>query len=221
MSCNGGSKGEQKMGNILAFGDSNTWGLIPGSFPYRRYSEKVRWTGVLQKKVRNMRVLEEGLCGRTTVFEDKYRSGRKGINTLKKILAGKSSFNSVVLMLGTNDCKKDYAASPTDIGRGIEECIDQLEEYVSPEKVLLVSPIYLGDEVWRPEKDPEFDLASVNTSRQLKGVYEEIAKRRGVNFLAASDYVSADEKDDEHLNEEGHRIFADVIYDKLREMKVV
>lgn len=151
MSCNGGSKGEQKMGNILAFGDSNTWGLIPGSFPYRRYSEKVRWTGVLQKKVRNMRVLEEGLCGRTTVFEDKYRSGRKGVNTLKKILAGKSSFNSVVLMLGTNDCKKDYAASPTDIGRGIEECIDQLEEYVSPEKVLLVSPIYLGDEVWRPE----------------------------------------------------------------------
>lgn len=124
-------------------------------------------------------------------------------------------------MLGTNDCKKDYAASPTDIGRGIEECIDQLEEYVSPEKVLLVSPIYLGDEVWRPEKDPEFDLASVKTSRQLKGVYEEIAKRRGVNFLAASDYVSADEKDDEHLNEEGHRIFADVIYDKLREMKVV
>ena len=33
------------MSNILAFGDSNTWGLIPGSKPHQRFPREVRWTG--------------------------------------------------------------------------------------------------------------------------------------------------------------------------------
>ena len=36
------------MKTIVAFGDSNTWGLVPKSEPHERYPEDVRWTGVLQ-----------------------------------------------------------------------------------------------------------------------------------------------------------------------------
>ena len=36
------------MKNILAFGDSNTWGLIPGT--HERYPWGKRWTSILQKK---------------------------------------------------------------------------------------------------------------------------------------------------------------------------
>ena len=66
------------MKQILAFGDSNTWGLIPGSAPYERYPWGVRWTSLLQEKFadKDIRVVEEGLCGRTTVFEDQSRPGR-------------------------------------------------------------------------------------------------------------------------------------------------
>ena len=35
------------MKQVLAFGDSNTWGLIPGIM--ERYPEHIRWTGVLRK----------------------------------------------------------------------------------------------------------------------------------------------------------------------------
>ena len=35
------------MKNILAFGDSNTWGLIPGT--HERYPWEKRWTSILQK----------------------------------------------------------------------------------------------------------------------------------------------------------------------------
>ena len=209
------------MKSIIAFGDSNTWGLVPGSKSLERYSDDVRWTGVLQKKLNNARVIEEGLCGRTTVFEDEFRNGRRGISSLPVILESQYPIDVAIIMLGTNDCKKVYAASPYIIGRGIELCLDELEKCIDKDKILLVSPIHLGENVWKPEKDPEFDTESVEKSKNLKEVYFKIAKERGINFLAASDYIKADEKDDEHLNADGHKIFADVVFDKLKEMKAV
>lgn len=41
------------MREILCFGDSNTYGLIPGTS--ERYKENVRWTGILQEKLRENR----------------------------------------------------------------------------------------------------------------------------------------------------------------------
>ena len=52
------------MREILCFGDSNTYGLIPGT--KERYKENIRWTGILQQKLKekDCRIVEEGLCGR-------------------------------------------------------------------------------------------------------------------------------------------------------------
>ncbi len=214
-------KGGDPMESMLAYGDSNTWGLIPGSSPYQRYSYDIRWTGILERKLTNVRVLEEGLCGRTTVLEDRMRSGRNGNDTLPVILESQYPIDFAVLMLGTNDCKKVYSVSPEQIGRGIEQCLDTLERYIGKEDILLISPILLGDHVWRSDKDPEFDRRSVAVCKGLKAIYEQIARKRGIHFMAASDYVTADERDDEHFNEEGHRIFAEAVYAKLQEMKVL
>ena len=206
------------MKQILAFGDSNTWGLVPGSHPQKRYPWGVRWTSLLQEKRSDIRVAEEGLCGRTTVFEDGLRPGRKGVKTLEPLLESQYPIDGVVLMLGTNDCKTFYNASAYVIGKGIERCLDVLEKYVAPENIVLVSPIHLGEDVWKPEKDPEFSDKSIATSKELKEVYEDIAARRGTAFLAASDYVSASTIDDEHMDEEGHKIFADAIYHELEKI---
>ena len=55
------------MKQILCFGDSNTYGLIPGT-TNQRYGWGTRWTSILDDKVRTKgySVIEEGLCGRTT-----------------------------------------------------------------------------------------------------------------------------------------------------------
>nr|MCR4673416.1 arylesterase [Lachnospiraceae bacterium] len=102
-----------------------------------------------------------------------------------------------------------------------EQCLEELETYIAKEKILLISPIYLGEEVWKEEKDPEFDRDSVIKCRKLKEIYESIAKERGIHFMAASNYVEADKADDEHLNENGHQILANVVYDKLIEIKML
>ena len=206
------------MKNILAFGDSNTWGLIPGT--KERYPDEIRWTGLVQNKLNDTKIIEEGLCGRTTVFEDEIRPFRKGVDTLPLILESASPLDGVIIMLGTNDCKAYYNANPHIIGKGLERCIEEIEKYVSPEKVLVVSPIYLGDDVWKPSKDPEFDTASVTRSKELADTYRRIAERRGNRFLAASSYAKASKRDDEHLDERGHEALAEAISEKIEAMQI-
>ncbi len=203
------------MKTIMCFGDSNTYGYIPKSA--KRYAENVRWTGILDRRVRNLgyRVIEEGLVGRTTVFPDHLRAGRKGSEFLPVLLESHYPVDTVVLMLGTNDCKTVYGASPEVIGKGIESLLRQIQAADQKTKILLVSPIHLGEDVWKEEFDPEFDEKSVETSRRLKEVYRRLAEKYGCEFLAASDVAEPSAVDQEHLTEEGHRALAEAIYTKF------
>lgn len=203
------------MEQIIAFGDSNTWGLNPAM--HDRYPENVRWTGILRRMLLQTGFLltEEGLCGRTTVFEDPYREGLKGAEDIPGILSGNPDATAAIVMLGTNDCKKAFRASPEEIGKGLERCLNAFEKVIRPERILVISPVVLGENVWRPDKDPDFDRQSVRVSAGLKTVYSRIARRRKHLFLAASDYVKPSSYDDEHLNAEGHSILANVIYRTL------
>ena len=202
------------MKQILAFGDSNTWGLIPGTMD--RYPEYTRWTGILRRIItpKGYRILEDGVVGRTTVFEDPARPFRKGIDSIARYRRTED-LAAVILMLGTNDCKKTLRNTPEQIGDGIEQCISRFEEFISPGKILVLSPILLGENVWRPDKDPAFDRESVETSTALKEIYQAIAARRGNLFMAASDYAVPSPVDEEHLSIEGHVYLASAILKKL------
>ena len=208
------------MKQILAFGDSNTWGLIPGTMD--RYPEYTRWTGILRRIVtpKGYRILEDGVVGRTTVFEDPARPFRKGIDSIAHY-RNTEDLHAVILMLGTNDCKKALHNTPEQIGGGIEQCISRFEEFIPPEKILVLSPILLGENVWRPDKDPAFDPQSVETSAALKEIYQTIAAKRGCLFLAASDYAAPSPVDEEHLSVEGHVHLASAILRKLTESGLV
>lgn len=204
------------MKEILCFGDSNTYGLIPGTT--RRYGWGVRWSSLLDEKVKEYgyRVAEEGLCGRTTMFADAFRPGRSGIDMLPAILETHRPLELVVLMLGTNDCKSACHTTPEKIGAGIERLLDQIKRENENLPVLLISPIHLGEDVER--YDREFNEHSVEVSRGLKDVYEKIARKRGIDFLAASDYAEPGQADQEHLTEKGHQQLAEAIFEKVREI---
>ena len=165
-------RGGNIMREILCFGDSNTYGYIPGHYEKApaRYPWGIRWTSLLNEKLgkEDYRVIEEGLCGRTTVFEDSFRAYRNGSEMLPAILETHQNVELVILMLGTNDCKAVYGTTPEIIGRGIEKLIRQLREYAPESQLLLVSPIHLGEDVWKSEYDPEFSMESVDISKGLQ-----------------------------------------------------
>lgn len=209
------------MKQLLCYGDSNTWGLIPKT--EERYPWEIRWTGRLQEALRgnDVNVLEEGLCGRTTVFEDVFRKHRNGLSTLPFILESHEPIGGAVLMLGTNDCKSNYNNTPYKIGLGIEQCLNELLKVIPGDNILLVSPIHLGDEVWKEGFDPEFSKESVDLSKNLKKEYQRIAKDRKIHFLAASDYASPSTVDMEHLDEVGHKVFAKAVLDAIKKYQIV
>ena len=149
------------MKQVLCFGDSNTWGYNPKTGD--RFPWGVRWTSILQHNIEkdDIRVIEEGLCGRTTIFEDPLRAGRRGTALLPVLMETHGSPDAVVIMLGTNDCKTVFNASADVIAKGVGKLVDQVQN-VSPEsKVLVVSPIHLGDRVWEEGFDQEFSKTSV------------------------------------------------------------
>ncbi|MBO5469639.1 MAG: arylesterase [Lachnospiraceae bacterium] len=206
------------MKNILCFGDSNTYGLIPGG--NGRYEWGVRWTSLLDRRVRKLgyRVIEEGLCGRTSVFEDAVRKGRKGIDWLPILLETHSPIDIVVIMLGTNDCKTYYHADAERIASGVEALVEIVQEYDPNIEVIVSSPIALGDGVWEDGYDPEFDASSVEVSRKLPAAYRAMANRKGVHYLAVSDYAQPSMVDREHMDEEGHRRYAQGIANRIEQI---
>lgn len=202
------------MKEIVCFGDSNTYGLIPGT--KERYSVSERWTGILAEQVKEQgySVAEEGLCGRTTVFDDPVRIGRRGTEYLPVILETHAPIDTIVVMLGTNDCKAYIDASPKMIGLGVRKIIEQIRAFDPKIRILLISPIFLGDDVF-DGYDLDFNEKSVEVSKGLGEVYEKIAEEENLLFLKASDYAVASNADREHLDGNGHRKLAKAIFDIL------
>ena len=145
------------MRQVICFGDSNTFGYIPGTG--KRYPWGKRWTSILSEKLAgtDFRVVEEGLVGRTTIFEDPLRDGRCGVKLLPVILEthAPSDEDLVVIMLGTNDCKAIYGASPEVIAKGVGRLVRQVKAYSDKVKILIISPIHLGENVWKEGFDPD------------------------------------------------------------------
>ena len=82
-----------------------------------------------QKKLgTNDRIIEEGLCGRTTVFSDELREGRRGLDTIGILLESHAPVDLLILMLGTNDCKTRYNASAGTIAKGLEQVITKAQK---------------------------------------------------------------------------------------------
>lgn len=208
------------MKTVLVFGDSNTWGLIPGSDPAEQYPQDVRWTGRLQSACPDVRFWEEGLCGRTIAHEDASRPNRNGLEALRALLHDRQP-DAAIVMLGTNDCKTAYALTPRQIAEDMRALLCVLESHVPANRILLIAPPLLGSDVWKAEKDPEFDRYSVHTCRALTTEYQKIAGEHGTAFLAAADHVTASAIDDEHLDADGHRKLADAVLRRLIEMQLI
>ena len=199
------------MKSILCFGDSNTYGLKPDGTG--RYDFTVRYPGRLQTILGDdFRIIEEGCPGRTTIFEDQNRPYKKGLDYISPCLHSHNPLDYVVVMLGTNDCKSAFGATSKEIALGLATVIERIQSEAIPSpKILIVSPIHLGDSIAESGYDPEFDQTSVAAAKGLADEYRLLAQKTGCNFLDASTVAQASPIDQEHLNEAGHNSLANAI----------
>ncbi|MBO6046849.1 MAG: GDSL family lipase [Erysipelotrichaceae bacterium] len=204
---------------ILCIGDSNTWGYDPMTGE----QQKNRWTQILMKLLSEDTIIEEGLNGRTFAFDDPSNSERNGIKRLPTILKTHQFVDLIIVMLGTNDLKTVFHATAADIAkcaRTFIEIINNPDFYNgSVPKTLLVSPVYIDDNVENVWLDPEFSVESAKESHLLAEHLEVVAKDCGTAFMNAADYAEASKVDCVHMDGANHQKFAQAIADKIKTLK--
>lgn len=201
------------MKNILFFGDSNTYGLKLDSSG--RYAFSERFPGRLQNLLgSSYHIIEEGCPGRTTIFEDDNRPRKKGIDYILPCIESHKPLDYIVIMLGTNDSKFAFSTTSKDIAAGLVNIIDVIKNNLMPTpQLLIVSPILLGEDIYKPGFDEEFDQTSIAVVKGLAHEYKKIAINEGFDFLDAALVASPSPVDQEHLNEKGHNDLAVAIRD--------
>lgn len=206
------------MKRILCYGDSNTWGADPVS--KGRLDHHSRWTGVLANLLGNgYTVIEEGLCGRTTVWEDPIEEYKSGKNYLIPCLETHKPLDLVVIMLGTNDLKKRFSLSASDIAQGaavLVRIVQKSETGIDGKypPVLLIAP----PQVVKPTDLAEMFEGAEEKSKKFGEHFARVAGELKCAFLDAGTVIISSPLDGIHFEAGEHRKLAQAISTKVKEL---
>ncbi len=205
---------------ILCFGDSNTYGY---DFDSDRFDDDTRWTMRLQALLgEGYRVIEEGLNGRTFIFDDPTEGGHKnGMKYLPPCLMSHNPLDLVVIMLGTNDTKARFGMNAFTIAQCAQQMVLIAKQYAAapggkPTKVLLVSPILVADDVEKRMFGAAFGPKAAEVSRGFAREYHRVATLTGAEFLDAAKVTDPWPQDGIHITREGQEAFARALAEKIQ-----
>ena len=208
--------------HILCIGDSNTHGLCTDPSESadhgNRYNEEERWTCLLQKALgEEYLVIEEGLSGRTCVYDDPDMDSVNLLPVLHAVLNSHEPLDLVILMLGTNDSKVKFNTDAKKITKGMQILVEEAKSVPcwgkNGPKILIVAPVPIEEGVIYPD----FNEKSVETTKTLAREYAFLAVAERADFLDARgcELTSVDHV---HLTKRGHRQLAERMEAAVREI---
>ena len=213
---------------ILCFGDSNTWGSIPRwerlDTPSERYAPEERWTGRMAEQLGDgYHVIEEGLGGRTTVYDYPGEPWRNGLPYLQPCLLSHRPLDLVVILLGTNDLYACLRPSPDRLGDGIRTLVQVVRATPKcgrnnmPPPVLIAAPAHIKEGQGRGELYPLLGGEQGETlSHQFAAVYRRAADELKCHYLDASLYAQPSDADGLHWLPDSHQRFGDAMARTVR-----
>ena len=207
------------MHQVLVYGDSLTWGIIPGTRNRLPFHE--RWPGVLEAQLNasapssspvsgrqgGVRIIEDCLNGRRTVWEDPFKPGRNGLVGIGQRIEVNSPLSLVILMLGANDFQIAHPQNDAWMaGRGITALVEEirrapLEPGMNVPPILIISP--------PPIRAPRGEMAQKfrGADQRCQGLaqaFEEVAKALGCQFFDSATVIRASDIDGVHLDRDQH-----------------
>ncbi len=192
---------------ILCFGDSNTHGL--NAIDASRFDENARWPKLLSN---DYSIIEEGLSGRTTVFDDPITEGLSALNYITPCLMSHKPIDLLIIMLGTNDTKERFSSSPQVIGLGLKRLILKAQKsdcWANKPNILIITPKAIEPDYLKTEVVKTMGLGCDVKAKELSTVYELISKEYGCHYLDANEIVTNyNTIDYMHLDEVGHKQLA-------------
>ena len=203
------------MKQILVYADSLSWGIIPMS--RNRFAFHQRWPGILEINLKSLgeevRVIEDCLNGRRTIYEDPIKPGRNGRIGLGQRIEVNSPLSLVILMLGTNDFQANHNHTAADSKNGMRALINEirnttLEPGMNMPEILLIAP--------PPILEPKGDIAAKFKGADKKCIglaeaYQDLCEEMGCQFFDAASVTSSSKVDGVHFDIDQHLAFGNAI----------
>lgn len=208
------------MKRIVCFGDSNTWGY--NSETQGRFSDDERWGNLLGKFLGNdYHVIEEGLSGRTAVVDDPLFEGLNGYKYIHPCLMSHSPLELVIIMIGTNDTKERFNLTSYNIAQGIVRLALKAKDTPAgkggkPPKVLVVAPPPIEEEYYFTHIGGAMGKGCDVKSREISKYLPGLLESTGIEFLDTKGIVSMNNIDYMHLDEKGHKLLSELVFDKSK-----
>lgn len=195
---------------ILVFGDSLSWGRVPGSD--RRHPVAHRWPYLMEEALGRERfqVVVDAVPGRTTVFEEPFRPHRNGLAAIEPALIRSAPVDLVILALGTNDLQELIGAEPEEIALGLEALIHRIRHFAydpeqAPPPILVLVP---------PRPVPAAGVIGVRFRTaaerwpRLRDCFRATAKVTDCAVFDLSTVVASEAEDGLHLSEASNAAIA-------------
>jgi lysophospholipase L1-like esterase len=197
------------MHQVLVYSDSLTWGIIPNTRQRLPFDE--RWPGVLENTLnasgQRVRVIEDCLNGRRTVWNDPFKPGRSGLEGLAQRIEINSPLSLVILMLGTNDFQFSHPYNDAwSTAQGIAALVNEIrkapiEPGMPVPPILIVCPPQIRSP--RGSIAPKFSGAE-HRSGGLADAYKQVSSSLGCHFFNAETITSTSRVDGVHLDPDQH-----------------
>jgi lysophospholipase L1-like esterase len=214
------------MDQILVYSDSLTWGIIPNTRKRLRFDE--RWPGVVENTLntsrQRVRVIEDCLNGRRTVWEDPFKPGRNGRLGLAQRIEIHSPLSLVILMLGTNDFQFAHPFNDAwSAAQGIAALVNEIrnapiEPGMPVPPILVVCP----PEIRSPKGSiaPKFRGAEERCAG-LAGAYRQVASDLQCSFFDAGSVTASSEVDGVHLDANQHIKLGNALAEVVRNLLTI
>ncbi len=210
------------MKRLLVYGDSMSWGLIPGTRERLTFQE--RWPGVLENTLNRqaplVRVIENCLNGRRTVWEDPFKPGRNGLTGVQQVMEINAPLDLVILLLGVNDFQAVHTSMAIQVAQGITAVIQSMrsapiEPGMPVAPLLLVAP--------PPISQAKGAMADkfINAEQKSLGLserYAEVARELNCHFFEAGKVVSTSAVDGVHLDKTEHLLLGQALAEQCRDI---
>ena len=196
---------------ILVYADSLTWGIIPDTRQRLGFNE--RWPGVLENTLLSsghpVRVIEDCLNGRRTVWEDPFKPGRNGLHGLAQRIESHSPLSLVIIMLGTNDFQFSHPFNNAwSSGEGIRALVNEIRKApiepgmpVPPILVVCPPPIFVPKGLIAAKF-----AGAAQRCVGLADVYRSVSADLKCYYFDAGSLTTASRVDGIHLDRDQHLV---------------
>jgi lysophospholipase L1-like esterase len=211
--------------HVLVYADSLSWGIIPDT--RKRLSFEQRWPGVMEGKLNadgaNVRVIEDCLNGRRTVWDDPFKPGRNGLVGIAQRIEIHSPLGLVILLLGTNDFQSMHPHNAWHSAQGMAALVSAIrnapiEPGMPVPPILIVAPPLI--QTPKGPIAPKF-LGAESKCVGLADAYREVATASGCHFFDSNSVTPASRVDGIHLDADQHLALGTRIAEQVRRILLV